>query len=82
MSANHGNCFLYGIGFGIVAGLFLAPRSGLKTRGEIRRWAKDTNGYLRKQTSELNEQIIDTIDRTKRAVNETTAGIGQAFSAG
>jgi gas vesicle protein len=82
MTTNAGSCFLCGIGFGVVAGLMFAPRSGERTRAEIRRRARDTRGYIEKQTSELSEQISDTFDRTKRAVNETANGIGQAFEAG
>jgi len=82
MSTNGGSCFLYGIGFGIVAGFIFAPQSGLRTRADIRRRAKDTRGYLRKQTYDLRDQLNDTIDRTKQAVSETAAGIGHAFAAG
>ena len=82
MTTNGGSFFLCGMGFGVVAGLMFAPRSGERTRADILRRAKNTRGLIEKQTSELSDQINDTIDRTKRAVNETANGIGQAFAAG
>lgn len=82
MVRNGGTCFLCGIVFGASVALLFAPRSGARTRAEIRRRTRDTRGYLREQTSQLAEQVNDKLDRTSRAVRETASGIAKAFSDG
>ena len=46
---------LIGIGIGVVAGLFLAPRSGEEMREDIRRRTHDGVDYLNQQAEKLRD---------------------------
>lgn len=61
---------LIGIGIGVVAGLFLAPRSGEEMREDIRRRTHDGVDYLNQQAEKLR-------DRAERVVSKSTEWIGK-----
>jgi gas vesicle protein len=60
--------FLTGAAIGAVAGLLLAPKSGMQTRRDIRRYSKkaidqldDLQADVREQITDRYEQVVDNM---------------------
>ncbi len=69
---------LIGIGFGIVASLLLAPRSGEELRQDVRRRATEGLDYINQQAEKFRDstdKVVakgkEWIDRQSQAVMET-----------
>jgi gas vesicle protein len=75
-------CFIYGLGVGLAAGVLLAPRSGVDTRRQIVDAAREGQDYVKREGIGLKDSVVDKLNRTKRAAQATTEGIGIAFEVG
>jgi gas vesicle protein len=79
---NETRCFLFGIGVGVAAGVLMAPRSGANTRKQLASTAREGQDAILRESDELRNRVVDTLNRTKRAAKTTADGIGAAFEAG
>jgi len=79
---NDTRCFFFGLGVGVAAGVLMAPRAGAKTRKQIAETARDGQDYILRESAEVKDTVVDTLNRTKRAAKTTAEGIGAAFEAG
>jgi len=75
-------CFFFGLGVGVAAGVLMAPRAGAKTREQIVEKAREGQDYIAKEGLGIRNVVVDKLNRTKRAVQATTEGIGVAFEVG
>jgi len=75
-------CFFYGVGVGLAAGVLMAPRSGERTRKQLRETAREGQDYLMREGAELRDSVVDKVNRTKRAAKATAEGIGVALEVG
>ena len=75
-------CFFFGLGLGVAAGVLMAPRSGVKTRRKIVETAREGQDYVRRESAQLKESVVETLNRTKRAAQATAEGIGIALEVG
>jgi gas vesicle protein len=69
--------FLAGAAAGAAAALVLAPKSGVQTRRDIRRFSKkamdqfdDLQGDVRQQITEGYEQVLQVFDNVKEYVED------------
>ena len=69
--------FLTGAAIGAVAGLLLAPKSGVQTRRDIRRFSKkamdqldDLQTDMREQVADGYEQVLEAFDNVKEFVGD------------
>jgi gas vesicle protein len=69
--------FLTGAAIGAAVGLLLAPKSGVQTRREIRRFSKkaldqldDIQSDVREQISDGYEQVLEAFDNVKEFVGD------------
>ena len=69
--------FLTGAAVGAAVGLMLAPKSGVQTRKDIRRFSKKTVNRLddlqcdvREQITESYEQVMEVFDNVKEYVED------------
>jgi gas vesicle protein len=58
--------FLVGAGIGAVAGLLLAPKSGIQVRKDLRKISRRTLNQLDDLQSDLRDQISDRYAQVKR----------------
>jgi gas vesicle protein len=79
---NETKCFFYGLGLGVLTGVLMAPRSGVKTRRNLTRSAQEAQDYLNRETTELQDAFAAKAERAKRAAKVTADGIAVAFQAG
>jgi gas vesicle protein len=79
---NETKCFFYGLGFGIAAGVLMAPRSGVKTREMLADTAREGQDYVTREGAQLRDVVVEKLDRTKRAAKATAEGIGVALEVG
>jgi gas vesicle protein len=75
-------CFFYGLGMGVAAGLLMAPYAGVKTRKRLAETARESQERLARESAELRNSVVDTLNRTKRAAKVTAEGMGDALAAG
>jgi gas vesicle protein len=76
------NCFFFGLGVGVAAGVLMAPRSGMKTRELIADKAREGQDYIAREGEDLRDSVVDKLNRAKQAVQVTSEGIGKAFEQG
>jgi len=69
--------FLTGAAIGAVAGLLLAPKSGVQTRRDLRRVSKkaidqldDLQSDVREQITDRYEQVVEAFDNMKEFVGD------------
>ena len=69
--------FLTGAAIGAVAGLLLAPKSGIQTRRDLRRFSKkkidqldDLQSDVREQITDRYEQVVEAFDNMKEFVGD------------
>ena len=69
--------FLTGAAIGAVAGLLLAPKSGVQTRRDLRRFSKkaidqldDLQADVREQITDRCEQVVEAFDNMKEFVGD------------
>jgi gas vesicle protein len=69
--------FLTGAAIGAVAGLLLAPKSGVQTRRDLRRFSKkkidqldDLQADVREQITDRYEQVVEAFDNMKEYVGD------------
>ncbi|PYT14168.1 MAG: hypothetical protein DMG59_18175 [Acidobacteria bacterium] len=74
--------FAYGIGFGAVAGLLFAPKSGARTRAMIAAKAREGQHFVKDQSAEIREKMAGAIDRSKDMMRRSTEGVSAAVEAG
>ena len=70
--------FLIGIGIGMVAGLFLAPRSGEEMREDIRRRTNEGVDYLNQQAEKLRDGAEKVVNKGKEWIGRQSEGIQSA----
>jgi gas vesicle protein len=66
---------LIGIGIGVVAGLFFAPRSGEEMREDIRRRTNEGVDYLNEQADKLRDGAETVVTKGKEWIARQTEGI-------
>jgi gas vesicle protein len=75
-------CFFFGLGVGVAAGVLMAPRTGARTRERIAAKAREGQEYIKREGMGLRDSAVDKLNRTRRAVQVTSEGIGTAFQEG
>jgi gas vesicle protein len=73
--------FLSGITMGVVAGIFLAPKSGPETRRDLRRRADASTDYIKRRADELSRNATDVIDRSNRRIQSQMNTIVKSVAA-
>jgi gas vesicle protein len=61
---------LFGLVFGAVAGLFLAPQTGEETRKKLQETAEDFRKQVAKVTDKLKEETNEVIEKGKMFLEE------------
>ena len=81
--------FCLGLGIGVAAAMFFAPRSGRDSRRMLRDKAQEGADYLKKQGEELKRQGQDlansaneAMERGMRTVRQQAEGVMAAVDAG
>jgi len=74
-------CFFFGLGVGVAAGVLMAPRSGVKTRRRLAETVREGQDYIAREGVELQETVLDRLNRTKRAARVAAQGMGATFEA-
>jgi gas vesicle protein len=69
---------LIGIGIGLLAGFFLAPRSGEEMREEIRRRSHEGLDYLNHQAERVRDGAEAAISKGKEWIGRKTEAIQSA----
>jgi gas vesicle protein len=72
-------CFFFGLGLGVAAGVLMAPRSGVKTRRRLAETAREGQDYITRESMDLRDSVVDTLNRTKRAAKATADSFGAAI---
>jgi gas vesicle protein len=70
------------LGLGVAAGLLFAPKSGPETRDLLLSKADEGKEYLKKRTTELQDQAADAIERGKSTVTRQRDNLVAAVEAG
>jgi gas vesicle protein len=65
--------FLCGLGFGMTAGVLLAPQSGPRTRKMIRSKANDGADFLAREGREIKETVIQRKEKLADSVHAAVA---------
>ena len=60
--------FLAGAGIGAIAGLLLAPKSGVQVRKDLRKISRKTINQLDDLQSDIRDQISDRYEQVKRVL--------------
>jgi gas vesicle protein len=68
--------FLTGAAIGAVAGLLLAPKSGVQTRRDIRRFSKKAIDQLDDLQADMREQVADGYDQVMEAFDNVKEFVG------
>ena len=68
--------FLTGAAIGAVAGLLLAPKSGVQTRRDLRRFSKKAIDQLDDLQSDVREQITDGYEQVLEAFDNVKEFVG------
>jgi gas vesicle protein len=74
--------FFLGLGLGVAAGLLFAPKSGPETRDMLMSKADEGKEYLKKRTTELQDQAAEVIDRGRSTVTRQRDNLVAAVEAG
>jgi gas vesicle protein len=74
--------FFLGLGLGVAAGLLFAPKSGPETRDLLLSKADEGKEYLKKRTTELQDQASDVLERGKSTVTRQRDNLVAAVEAG
>jgi gas vesicle protein len=85
MSENNSNSllwFLAGLGFGAIAGVLYAPRSGDETRQALRSRAEDGREFVRDRARQAREQATGWADRGREVLNQQKEQFRSAYEAG
>jgi gas vesicle protein len=85
MADKDGNSFLWflaGLGFGAIAGVLYAPRSGNETREAIRSRAEEGRDYVRDRARQAREQATGWTDRGREMLNQQKEQFRSAYEAG
>ena len=69
---------LIGIGIGVVAGLFLAPRSGEEMREDIRRRTNEGLDYLNQQADRVRHNAETAITKGKEWIGRQAEAVQSA----
>src|SRR4029077_20063229 len=81
-SSNSFVWFLAGLGWGALAGVLYAPRSGAETRDVLRARAEEGREYVRNRAQEAREQAQQWADRGREAVTQQKEQFRAAYEAG
>ena len=84
MSENNSNSFhwfLAGLGFGAIAGVLYAPRSGDETRQALRSRAEEGQAYVRDRARQAREQATTWADRGREVLNQQKEQFRSAYEA-
>jgi len=85
MSDRESNSFLWflaGLGFGAIAGVLYAPRSGDETRQALRSRAEDGREFVRDRANKAREQAANWADRGRDVLNQQKEQFRSAYEAG
>lgn len=85
MSERDSNSFLWflaGLGFGAIAGVLYAPRSGDETREVIRSRAEEGRDYVRDRARQAREQAAGWAERGRDVLNQQKEQFRSAYEAG
>ncbi len=85
MSENNSNSFLWflaGLGFGAIAGVLYAPRSGDETRQALRSRAEEGQAFVRERARQAREQATTWADRGREVLNQQKEQFRSAYEAG
>ncbi len=85
MSDRESNSFLWflaGLGFGAIAGVLYAPRSGDETRQALRSRAEDGREFVRDRANKAREQAASWADRGRDVLNQQKEQFRSAYEAG
>jgi gas vesicle protein len=85
MSESNGNSFLWflaGLGFGAIAGVLYAPRSGDETRQALRSRAEDGREFVRDRAKQAREQAATWADRGREVLSQQKEQFRSAYEAG
>ena len=74
--------FLAGLGFGALAGVLYAPRSGSETREVLRARAEEGRDFVRSRAREAREQSAQWADKGRDAVSQQKEQFRAAYEAG
>jgi gas vesicle protein len=74
--------FFLGLGLGVAAGLLFAPKSGPETRDLLMAKADEGKEYLKKRSTELQDQASDVLERGKSTVTRQRDNLVAAVEAG
>ena len=74
--------FLAGLGFGAIAGILYAPRSGSETREALRSRAEEGREYVRERTRQAREQATGWAERGREVLNQQKEQFRAAYDAG
>ena len=80
-----GNSFLWflaGLGFGAIAGVLYAPRSGNETREALRSRAEEGRDYVRDRARQARDQATGWADRGREVLNQQKEQFRSAYEAG
>ncbi len=72
---------LGGFAIGAAAGIFLAPKSGLKTRRDLRRRADASADYIKRRADDISRNAADAIDRSGRKIQSQMDAIVKSVAA-
>ena len=81
-SSNSFLWFLAGLGFGAIAGILYAPRSGSETREAIRSKAEEGRDYMRERARQAREQAQGWADRGREVISQQKEQFRSAYEAG
>jgi|SRR5580700_2659540 gas vesicle protein len=85
MSERDSNSFLWflaGLGFGAIAGVLYAPRSGSETREALRSRAEEGRDFVRDRTRQARDQATGWADRGREILNQQKEQFKSAYEAG
>lgn len=71
-----------GLGLGTAVGFLFAPKRGTDTRNYLRSKAEEGTSYLKTQGKQLVNSATETIERSKRALQDQVKSFSDAVDAG
>jgi gas vesicle protein len=74
--------FLAGLGFGAIAGILYAPRSGEETREALRSKAEEGRDFVRDRSRQAREQAAGWTERGREVLNQQKEQFRSAYEAG
>jgi gas vesicle protein len=74
--------FFLGLGLGVAVGVLFAPKSGVETRALLRDKAEESTDFVKRKSTELREQAIDAVERSKSQVQRHKENLSAAVEAG